>query len=59
MDQTEEVDEAIVEDEMIVEPRERQSLGSYVAETAELVEVAASGFIEKTRMDLRSDSGHP
>jgi hypothetical protein len=52
-----EVDEVIVEGEMAVELRERQSLESRVAEMAELVEVATSDFVRNHR-DLRSDPFH-
>ena len=54
-----EVDEAIVEDEMVVEPHERQSSESRVAETAELVEVATSDFVARNYMDLRFDPCQP
>jgi hypothetical protein len=45
---------------MTVELLEPQNLGSRVAEIAELVEAATSGFAGKIRcMDLRYDPYHP
>lgn len=54
-----EVDEVIVEDGMVVEPHEHQSLESRVAETAELVEAATSDFVARNCMDSRFDLCHP
>jgi hypothetical protein len=53
-----EVDAAIVEDEIAVELRERQSLKSHVVETAEPVEVATSDFVVRNYTGLRSDPCH-
>ena len=54
-----ELDEAIVEGEMTVELLELQSQGNHVAESAELVEVATSGFVERIRIDLQCDPYRP